>query len=146
MKKLAACVAAVAVFGGAIIAAGSDEEIKACVADAAMAVSDKNMDALLDKCTKSARKEVRARMAMTFAAGDTNLELLGCEVASSSRSVAKVVARYSLGGRTIVSDITLKKEQGYWKISEERTVQESGMFPVCTAHRGAFYAAGMFSR
>jgi hypothetical protein len=148
MKKLTAAAIALSLCGGDRLKVADDSDIKLCVIEAAEAVNDENMDRLLGQCVRSAQKEVRARMAPAFAMGDVQLDLLGCEVVSKTTTRAKILARYAMGHRIVVSDISVRKENGYWKISEERTRQEEmpGLLPTCTAHRGAFYASSFFSQ
>jgi hypothetical protein len=148
MKRLSMAAIALALCGGDRIKVADDSEIKLCVVEAVEAINDENMDRLLGQCTKSAQKEVRARMAPAFAMGDVRLDLMGCEVVSKTLSKAKLAARYAMGSRIVDSEISVRKEGGYWKISEEHTRQEEmpGLLPTCTAHRGAFYSASIFSR
>jgi hypothetical protein len=111
-------------------------------------VNSQNVDGFLDCFTTSNRKKIKKQAAIMLAKDDTKMDISSIYILSEKKNKADVVVKYTVQADKIkykmVSLLSMKKEDYYWKIDSETIKELEVEVPrVCSPSRYAMIAGRM---
>ncbi|MFN5755509.1 MAG: hypothetical protein ACK48M_01780 [Planctomycetia bacterium] len=103
---------------------GEQADVKACLKTVAEAACAENLEGFTDCFTKARKSKIHKQAAVTFVSHDISMEVLDAQVIKLAGNSGQAAVRYRVNlseeQYDVISLVSLKRENGYWKIHSEK--------------------------